>query len=246
MRLLRNNRDVDSNPRGVLGSCVDAGLRGWLGLISPWCCNCGRARGGAGCQMSHPDPLARCCPAEGRAGVGFVPQTIQPGPPVSIPCLLGAGGITTDAALLGWEVVLGLEEEEEEGLRMAQVQGGRRGRAVFAPRCVFARRGRAQTRRLRHRLSRQPPDHTCTAPRGCFAALGFGTSLVLLQELHQDLPLFTPWNRGAGAPRCPSACWGHPITPSSDGESAKCCKNSGERCIGRGFQAVSKAPEIST
>lgn len=46
--------------------------------------------------MSQPDPAAA---AEGRAVVGFIPHRIQPGPPMSILCLLGAGGIMADAGL---------------------------------------------------------------------------------------------------------------------------------------------------
>lgn len=77
--IAKNNRDVDSNPRGVLGSCVDAGLGGWLGFHIPAVLQL-RASSRRS-RMSHRDPLARCCPTEGRAGVGFVPRTVHPGPP---------------------------------------------------------------------------------------------------------------------------------------------------------------------
>lgn len=77
--------------------------------------------------------------------MGFIPHAVRPGPPKSIPCLLGAGGMTTAAASPGWEKAPGWEEEKEEekeveeveDLRTAQVQGGRRGRAVFCPPLSF-------------------------------------------------------------------------------------------------------------
>lgn len=214
--IAKNNRDVDSNPRGVLGSCVDAGLSGWLAVISSRCCNRGRAHGRASCQMTHPDPLALWWPIERRAGVGFIPPTVQLGTPVSLP---GASGITLRAALLGWNMVVGLEKEEEdddEGQRMAQVQGRQEGKGSFCPSpslCSLEQGGTAQTRRLRHRCSQKPLDHTCTAPRSCCAAPGFGLSLVLCREVHQDLLPFTPWSRGAGAPRCPQCSLGQPHHP---------------------------------
>lgn len=188
--IAKNNRDVDSNPRGVLGSCVDAGLGGWLAVISSRCCNRGRAHGRASCQMTHPDPLARCWPIEGRAGVGFIPPMVQLGPPCKPPwCRWDNAGCCVAG--------VGLEEEEEdsEGQSMAQVQGGQEGEGSFCTSpsvCSLGQGGTAQTRRLRHYCSQQPPDHTCTAPRGCCATPAFGPSLVLCREVHPDLPVLTP------------------------------------------------------
>lgn len=184
--IAKNNRDVDSNPRGVLGSCVDAGLG-----AGPRCRNPGRAPGRAGCWMNHPDPLARCWPGQGRAGVGFVLLRIRPGPPWSILCLLGG-------MLLCWGGKWALDPEEEEGMRMDRARGAQ-GEGHFLPLAVTGW----------HRSN--AACDTQTAP--AFGALGLVTSLVLPRSSTSTsphpphgsglpgLPQFTRSSDGA-SPKC--------------------------------------------
>lgn len=243
--IAKNNRDVDSNPRGVLGSCVDAGLCGWLGLISRRCCNCGQAHGGAGCQMSHPDPLARCWSAEGRAGVGFVPHAIQPGPPRKHPlpprcrwdddrcCIAGVGSGA------GWGG--GGGGRLEDGSGVGRRVGGRRGRAVFALRRVFAHSGGVA--QLKHAACDTDfPSSRRTTPAWLRAAALLRWALARAWSFSRRSTRISPRSpHGAGGQvpfDAPSARWGTPITPSS----AKCCKKLQRKVPYERFQSHKQSP----
>lgn len=170
-------------------------------------------------------------------------------PPVSIPCLLGAGGMTTGAASLGWEVVLGGEEEEEEGLRMAQAWGGGWGAEGEGRFLHFAEFSLT----LAGWHSSNTPLATPIFPAAAGPHLHGSARLLCSAGLWHEpgpspggppgSPPVHPMEPAGRSLSMPPALAGAPPSPPVLQNAAK---NSRERCPTRGFKATSKAPEIST